>query len=63
MPALPLTDISLPLTRGQYLALFASGCTNVDDAKNLTLETLTECIGAGGATQLRGKYGTDDEAA
>ena len=61
--ALPLTDISLPLTRGQYLALFASGCATVDDAKNLTLEALAECIGADGASLLRAKFGTDAEVA
>ena len=57
--ALPLTDISLPLTRGQYLALFASGCVTADDAKNLTLETLAKCIGAEGASLLRAKSAVD----
>ena len=61
--ALGLTDISLPLTRGQYLGLFASGCASADDAKNLTLETLAECIGADGASLLRAKSGTDERAA
>ena len=56
--ALPLTEIWLPLTRGQYLALFASGCATADDAKNLTLETLVECIGVDGASLLRAKSGT-----
>ncbi len=57
--ALRLTDISLQLTRGQYLALFACGCTTADDAKNLTLETLAECIGVDGASLLRAKSRTD----
>ena len=61
--ALPLTDISLPLTRGQYLALFASGCATAGDAKHLTLETLAECIGVDGASLLRAKAGNDDGAA
>ena len=56
--ALPLTEISLPLTRGQYLALFASGCATADDAKKLTLETLAECIGFDWASILRAKSGT-----
>ena len=51
--ALPLTEISLPLTRGQYLALFASGCATVEDAMNLTVGKLAECIGAEGASRLR----------
>ena len=58
-PALRLTEISIPLTRGQYLALYASGCTTAADAKNLTLETLAECIGVDGASQLRAKSRTD----
>ena len=58
--ALPLTEISLPLTRGQYLALFTSGCATPDDAINLTLETLAECIGAGQASVLRAKCDADE---
>lgn len=56
---LPLTDISLPLTRGQYLALSAAGCATAAEAKNLPLETLTECIGASGASLLRSESGAD----
>ena len=53
--ALPLTETSLPLTRGQYLALFASGCVTVEEAMNLTKEKLTACIGVDGASLLRPK--------
>ena len=53
--ALPLTGISLPLTRGQFLALFASGCATVEDATNLTVEKLAACIGVDGASLLRPK--------
>ena len=53
--ALPLTEISLPLERGQSLALFASGCATVEDAMNLTVEKLAECIGVDGASLLRPK--------
>ena len=60
--ALPLTDISLRLTRGQYLALFASGCATADESKNLTQETFAECIGADGASLLRAKSGTNERA-
>ena len=49
--ALPLTAISLLLMRGQYLALFASGCATFDDGKNLTLESLAEYIGADWASR------------
>ena len=51
--ALPLTDISLQLARGQYLALLAAGCATANEVKNLPLETLTECVGADGASLLR----------
>ena len=61
--ALPLTDLSLPLTRGQYLALFKFGCTNADDARNLPEETLVECIGADGASLLLAKSGADEGTA
>ncbi|WP_137390417.1 DEAD/DEAH box helicase [Rhodoligotrophos defluvii] len=58
--ALPLTDISLPLTRGQYLALSEAGCATADDAKNLTLETLAQCIGTDAASLLRARSGTEE---
>ena len=51
--ALSLTGIPLPLTRGQYLALFGSGCTTAEETMNLTVEKLTECIGVTGASLLR----------
>lgn len=62
-PALPLTEISLSLTRGQYLALFELGCVTADDAGDLTLETLSKCIGAQGAALLQAKSRADDRAA
>ena len=51
--ALLLTEIALPLTRGQYLALFASGCTKPNEVTTLPLQTLSECIGAEGAAVLQ----------
>ena len=50
--ALPLMRIPLALTRGQYLALFASGCTTAGEATTLPVETLTDCIGADEAALL-----------
>lgn len=40
------------LTRGQYLALFASGFVIVEDSMNLTVEKLAEYIGAEGVSRL-----------
>lgn len=63
LPEAALLLTAIPLTRGQYLALFASGCATVEDAKNLTLEALVECIGTDRASRLRAKSGTDEETA
>ena len=57
--ALPLTQIALPLTRGQYLALFVSGCSTPREALALPLETLSECIGVEGASLLLARTGTN----
>ena len=51
--ALSLTTVPLTLTRGQYLALFAAGCTTADDVKNLRMDTLIECVGSDIASRLR----------
>jgi replicative superfamily II helicase len=51
--ALPLTVIPLTLTRGQYLALFAAGCSALNDIAILSVEKLTECVGANMASLLR----------
>jgi len=50
--ALPLTNLRIPLTRGQYLALFHAGCCNPDEVGKLSLESLTTCVGASGAALL-----------
>ena len=50
--ALELMGIPLALTRGQYLALFASGCTTVSEATTLPVETLADCIGTNRASLL-----------
>ena len=63
MEALSLTEISLPLTRGEYLALFASGCATVEDAMSLTEEKLAECIGIDGASLLRPKTDSVEQVA
>jgi replicative superfamily II helicase len=44
--ALPLTELSIQLTRGQYLALWRSGCRTRDDIKKLDNAELQTCIGA-----------------
>ena len=51
--AIPLTRLPIALSRGQYLALVAAGCTTPDDVKELATETLTQCVGAVFASQIR----------
>lgn len=51
--ALVLTGLREPLTRGQYLALAREGCRSIDDVLALSVERLTECIGATAAPSLR----------
>ena len=51
--AIPLTALPLALSRGQYLALFAAGCSTADGVNELGMDTLTECVGANVASLLR----------
>ncbi|MBY0467588.1 MAG: DEAD/DEAH box helicase, partial [Burkholderiaceae bacterium] len=51
--ALPLTGISVRLTRGQCLALLSIGVGSADELKNLDQERLRQCVGAGTAALLR----------
>ncbi|WP_423197042.1 MULTISPECIES: DEAD/DEAH box helicase [unclassified Cupriavidus] len=51
--ALPLTKVSVRLTRGQRLELLSHGVRNEDDLKNLDDDRLRRCVGAGTATLLR----------
>ena len=51
--AIPLTEIPLALDRGEFLALYAAGCATGDDVKGLSVEKLTECIGASATSRLR----------
>ena len=51
--AIPLTEIPLTLDRGEYLALYAAGCAIADDVKGLSIQKLTECVGASAASLLR----------
>ena len=50
---IPLTALPLTLSRGQYLALFEAGCGTADEVNELEMDTLTECVGANGASLLR----------
>lgn len=51
--ALLLTQLPLSLTRGQYLALFAAGCSTPETVADLNHERLVECVGASSASLLR----------
>ena len=51
--AIPLTALPLALSRGQYLALFAAGCSTADEVNELGMDALTECVGANVASLLR----------
>ena len=51
--AIPLTALPLALSRGQYLALFAAGCTTAEEVNDLGIDMLTECVGANVASLLR----------
>ena len=50
---IPLTELPLTLSRGQYLALFSAGCKTADDVTELAMETLTKCVGGDFASQIR----------
>jgi replicative superfamily II helicase len=52
-PALPLAKLSVRLTRGQCLALFAEGVKNSDDISTLSDDRLRECVGTTTAALLR----------
>jgi helicase len=52
--ALPLTKLSIPLTRGQYLALTNAGCSTLGDVAGLSFERLGDCIGGGLAARMFG---------
>ena len=51
--ALPLMDIPVQLTRGQYLALLSVGVHNIDEIKNLDNDQLCHCVGENMAALLR----------
>jgi len=51
--ALPLTKVSVRLTRGQCLELLSIGVRNEDDLKNLDEDRLRRCVGTGTAILLR----------
>ena len=53
--ALPLTKVSVRLTRGQYLALLSAGVRNANDLNNLDDDRLRQCVGLGAAALLRPK--------
>jgi helicase len=51
--ALPLTNLPLTLTRGQYLGLFNAGCLTPEAVSDLSGERLKACIGPTSASLLR----------
>jgi replicative superfamily II helicase len=51
--ALPLTKISVRLTRGECLALLSIGVRDADDLKNLDDDRMRHCVGPGTAALLR----------
>jgi hypothetical protein len=51
--AVSLTQLPVPLTRGQYLALFYAGCTGTVEVAQLSKERLVECVGLPAASLLR----------
>jgi helicase len=51
--ALPLANLSVPLSRGQCLALWNAGVTTFEALSTLNDERLRDCVGALIATQLR----------
>jgi helicase len=57
--ALPLLDLPMALTRGEYLALSNAGVSSVDAVKTLPLARLEELLGKRRATNVR--QGLDDE--
>jgi helicase len=57
--ALELTALPLVLSRGQYLALHAAGCCNVEDVSQLDVNTLVACLGDHVAAILRQQEDVD----
>jgi replicative superfamily II helicase len=55
--ALPLMDIPIPLTRGQYLALLSVGVHNIDELEDLDDDRLCQCAGTSTVESLRPKGG------
>lgn len=53
--ALPLTNLPLALTRGQYLGLFHAGCMKPEAVNALSGERLEACIGPASASLFRPK--------
>jgi hypothetical protein len=53
--AISLTKLRVPLTRGQYLALFSEGCASLGDVNKLSEESLSRCVGPALAARLRPK--------
>lgn len=51
--ALPLTNLPLALTRGQYLGLFNARCLTLEAVNDLSGERLEACIGPISASLLR----------
>ncbi len=51
--ALPLTKVSVRLTRGQCLELLSAGVHNDDELRGLDYERLRRCVGSATATLLR----------
>lgn len=51
--ALALTQMEVPLSRGQYLALFNAGCTKPTEVDELSKERLRQYVGVPTASRLR----------
>jgi hypothetical protein len=57
--ALPLTELSQPLTRGQYLALYNAGIVTASDIMNLSYEHLKDLVGITTANRILPQQETD----
>ena len=51
--AIPLTELPVPLIRGQYLALWQAGCVAPDQVGKLDDAQLPVCVGAAVAQRIR----------
>lgn len=51
--AIPLTELPVPLIRGQYLALWQAGCVAPDQVGKLDDAQLTACVGSAVAQRIR----------